>query len=73
MRAGLDLGIDVAEHFLKDDVDLGAPLVAPAGDPAQVLAAGLADADRGDIDGSTVRVFAGRLGSWTWPLAWAPA
>jgi hypothetical protein len=28
MRAGLDLGIDVGDHLLEDDINLGAPFVA---------------------------------------------
>ena len=58
MRAGFDLGVDVADDLLEDDVDLGAPLVTARGDLAQVFAAFLAGADLGDrngLDGAGVR------------------
>ena len=51
VRAGFDLGVDVAENFLKDHVDLGAPFVTAWSDLAQILPTFLAGADLGDRNG----------------------
>ena len=58
VRAGLDLGIDVAHDLLKDNVDLGASLLTVRADGAQVLPTLLAGADlrnRNGLDGTGVR------------------
>jgi hypothetical protein len=57
VRAGFDLGIDVALDFLEDDVDLGAPLVAERAPRAQILPALLAEAHLGEhnrLDGAGI-------------------
>jgi hypothetical protein len=50
LRARLDLGIDVRDDLLEDDVDLGAPIVALTGDLVQILAALLAEVNRRNLN-----------------------
>ncbi len=74
MRAGLDLGIDVRDELLEDDVDLGAPFVALDWGLVQILAACLAEADFGDfaaLDGAGMG--GTRVSLSTLPLPWVPA
>jgi hypothetical protein len=61
MRAGLDLGIDVRDYLLKDDVDLGAPFVPFTADLVQILAALLTEVSIPSIVVSDSRP------SWTVP------
>ena len=47
----LDLGVNVAHHLFKDDVDPGASFVSVTGRVAEVFAAGFALIDFGDLNG----------------------
>ena len=47
----LDLGIHVAHHLFKEEVDAGTPIVSLTGHLAQVFATGPALVDAGNLDG----------------------
>ena len=73
VRAACDLRLEVAEHLLEDDVDLGAPLVTAGPYPAQIPPPHSSQEPTLDtVTVSTVRVLAARLGSYALPLVWVP-